>query len=153
MSYPTPYRRTVCACETCVDFCKRPAHLIPADIKRIGEFLVKEGRVDVAADASQFLRASNRTKVGILTSRGLEIVTLPTITPRVENGACVFLKDNRCTIHAVAPFGCAFFDAHMPNDEANDRVKWSLREIARDDAYKSFRALLEETQRKEATSD
>lgn len=144
-AYETPYERTVCACERCVDFCKRPAHLIPADVQRIAEFLHAEGRVDAPTGASQFFRASNRTKVGIFTSRGMKIVTIPTITPKTgDDGRCVFLKNDRCSIHAVAPFGCAFFDAHMDRDAGDERVKWSLREIAQSQQYKDFRAMLEE---------
>lgn len=143
-NYP-PFERTTCACTQCVEFCSRPAHLIPTDLQRIGQVLTERGDADSPTDTARYFRASSGTKVGIYTKRGLAIVTVPTITPRVENGRCVFLtSDNRCSIHAVSPFGCAYFDAHMPRDESDERVKWSIREISQSASYKAFRALLEE---------
>ncbi len=42
-----------------------------------------------------------------------------TLVPaRQANGSCKFLKaDNRCGIHANAPFGCAFFDCRSRGDK------------------------------------
>lgn len=52
-----------------------------------------------------------------------ETVRVGTITPRRKaDGSCVFLDgDDRCTIHAVAPAGCAMFDTHMGLVEAQRR--------------------------------
>jgi hypothetical protein len=37
----------------------------------------------------------------------------------------VFLTaDDRCSIHAVAPFGCAYFDTHMSYARAHPRSLW-----------------------------
>ena len=45
-------------------------------------------------------------------------------------GACVFLTDAaECAIHAVAPFGCALFDSHMPQAEADRRSMRGLQAI------------------------
>ena len=40
---------------------------------------------------------------------------IPTLVPaRRTDGACKFLDDdNRCTVHAASPFGCAYFDSHQ----------------------------------------
>jgi Fe-S-cluster containining protein len=141
-----PFERTVCTCEKCVECCSRPAHLIPSDIKRIADFLAEKSRVDAPADATIFFRASSGTSISIRDRRRNTIHTtmIPTITPRTgPNGRCVFLDDaNRCTIHDVAPFGCAFFDMHMPKEEADKRSWWGVREIAPSEQYKALRAML-----------
>jgi hypothetical protein len=49
---------------------------------------------------------------------------LGTITPRYDRRkkACVFLSDaGACTIHPVAPFGCAYFDTHQSRYEGQRR--------------------------------
>ena len=35
----------------------------------------------------------------------------------------------RCSIHATAPFGCAFFDAYMSEGEADERSATGLRAV------------------------
>ena len=44
---------------------------------------------------------------------------MPTLVPGSQpDGRCRFLDDaSRCTIHAVSPYGCAFIDAHQPDEE------------------------------------
>jgi Fe-S-cluster containining protein len=58
---------------------------------------------------------------------------IPTlVASRNEVAACKFLKDNRCTIHSVAPFACAFFDEHEPKAIADRKSGRGLSEIASD---------------------
>ena len=59
------------------------------------------------------------------------VFRIPTLVPaRQSSGACIFLTaEDQCAIHAVAPFGCAFFDAHMPGSEADRRSSHGLRAI------------------------
>jgi len=68
---------------------------------------------------------------GALVLRRGQVGRIPTLVPaRRLDGACIFLtKAGRCAIHAVAPFGCAFFDAHMPQAEADWRSKRGLQDI------------------------
>jgi hypothetical protein len=40
--------------------------------------------------------------------------------------------DDRCSIHAPAPFGCAFFDVHMATGEADARSSFGLRAVLAD---------------------
>ncbi len=66
-----------------------------------------------------------------------------TITPKFENGRCVFLDENdRCKVHAVAPFGCAYADTHMDMAEGNARSHWGLLQIEEDDEYQALRNTL-----------
>jgi Fe-S-cluster containining protein len=54
-----------------------------------------------------------------------------TITPRFENGKCIFFENGRCAIHPVAPFGCRYFDMHMDRDEGHQRAAWGVQQIDR----------------------
>lgn len=71
---------------------------------------------------------------------------IPTIAPRsTDDGRCVFLTaDERCSVHPVAPFGCSFFDAHMPGPEGDRRSQWGLVQIERSEAYAALRRELAE---------
>jgi Fe-S-cluster containining protein len=67
-----------------------------------------------------------------------------TVTPRFDRRRkrCVFLDDHdRCTIHAVAPFGCAYFDTHMSLGKGHVRSLWLARETARPE-YQALRNTL-----------
>jgi len=84
------------------------------------------------------LRASKGAIVGDASG---QLYRIGTITPAVrEDGACVFLtEDNRCSIHAVAPFGCAYFSEHDEKRQADIYSLWSLRLIAGTPAYETAR--------------
>jgi len=118
--------RTVCACDNCRLGCyHRPGYLIPADLERIRDHLAPgEGLV---AWAGRHLLASP----GAVVVRRGRVFRIPTLVPaRRADGACTFLTaDGRCAIHAVAPFGCAFFDAHMGHAEADRRSLHGLRAV------------------------
>lgn len=139
-----PFPRTECACAECVRCCTvQPAHLIQGDIFRITDALVSQGRVTDVTGTLSFLRASRGAVVAdSATGRRYRIGT---ITPRMEGGRCVFLTpDDRCSIHSVAPFGCAYFDLHMSTTEGDARSLWGLQQISRTQAYAEMRQFLEE---------
>src|SRR5215831_10222164 len=101
--------RTVCACAECVTCCKtQPGSLVPGDLEAITRFL---GLPD------EDVRALFVQSRGSLVLHRATGVTrwVGSITPaRKADGSCVFLDAHeRCRIHAVAPFGCAYFDTHM----------------------------------------
>jgi Fe-S-cluster containining protein len=118
----SPFARTKCACAECVACCKRqPGPLAPGDFERIADHLGES-----PAEAERHFCASPGAIIRTLDGR---IARVGTITPRFEDGRCVFLgPDDRCTIHAVAPFGCSHFDVHMTADEANPRSLWAVRQ-------------------------
>jgi hypothetical protein len=45
---------------------------------------------------------------------------------------CLYLltADNRCSIHPVSPYGCAFFDSHMSKEQVDRRSIAGRSEIA-----------------------
>jgi hypothetical protein len=124
-SEPTPAReqhgfpRTRCGCELCRAPCRHmPGSLDVADLERlcpVGE--------DAFAWAEQHLRA--------IIDKGY-----PTLVPcRQPNGSCHWLFDGMCAVHENAPYGCAFFDTHMPPDEVCRRSEATVQ-ARKEDATK-----------------
>jgi Fe-S-cluster containining protein len=99
---------------------------MPADVARISRHL---GYTNPLSFASENLLASP----GATMLQAGQVRQLPTLVPRSQaHGTCVFLDENsRCRIHAVAPYGCAFFDSHMADDEATRRSTRGLKEVDR----------------------
>ena len=131
---PQVFMRTTCACPDCVDCCKRqPGPLAPGDVVRLmNELGPRQFELKFVASP------------GALVSRGVEPFRVGTIVPRSDaQGRCVFLDENeRCKIHASAPFGCAYFDVHMPVEVAGPRAAWYLVQIMESPEYGAIRSLL-----------
>jgi Fe-S-cluster containining protein len=105
--------------------------MIPGDWERIA---AARG-LDPAAAAPLFRRGKGAV-VGKFVNGALQTFRIETITPTVVEGRCVFLDaENRCTVHAVAPFGCSFFDIHMSAFEGQQRSSWGLVQIVTDGDY------------------
>ena len=52
----------------------------------------------------------------------------PTLVPaRGVDGACHWLFEGRCAVHAEAPYSCAFFDTHMTAEDAACRSAATVR--------------------------
>ena len=66
---------------------------------------------------SEYLAASD----GALVIYRGQPMRIPTIVPAQKpDGSCVFLDEqDRCTIHAVAPYGCSHFDTHQSRSGRN----------------------------------
>ena len=121
------FARTVCDCLECSINCHFiPGYLIPADLERIAGHLGCENLVEFAAE--NLLASPGAT----VFDRG-RVRQIPTLVPaRRSDGACKFLDaDNRCTIHEVSPFGCAFFDAHQSKVESDYRSGSGLVQVDR----------------------
>jgi hypothetical protein len=111
------FRRTECACDFCRAPCRHiPGSLDPSDLAR----LCPEGQ-DLFAWAERHLRA--------LTDK-----PFPTLVPtRGVDGACHWHFEGKCAVHDRAPYGCAFFDSHMPEEEVQRRSEATVR-ARREDA-------------------
>ena len=80
---------------------------------------------------------------GALVKTNAGTARVGTITPQMRKGRCVFLDDNnKCKIHAVAPFGCAMFDTHMNMETAHARSLFLVRQTASDAGYRKLRDVL-----------
>jgi Fe-S-cluster containining protein len=116
--------RTRCECDGCRQGCRRiPGYLIPADLDRLRRQVLPGATL--VSWAAEYLLASP----GAIVARRGRAFRIPTLVPaRRADGACVFLTgDGRCAVHTVAPYGCAFFDAHLEQTRADRR---SLRGLA-----------------------
>jgi len=123
-----PFKPTICSCQNDQASCKRqPGHLLPGQMKTI---LAAIGAS--MAEAGRWFWNSPGMLLG--NSETGKTFRIRTITPRFENGRCVFYEPilGRCSIHAVAPFGCRYFDVHMKNKEAQRRARWGVRQILDD---------------------
>lgn len=122
------FARTECACAECAAHCHFiPGYLVPQDLERMSRSL---GYTNLVRFAFENLFASPGATV--MNSEG-RVFQIPTLVPRrKQNGSCVFLLNHRCAIHAVSPYGCAMFDAHQSDEEANRRSARGLQEIARE---------------------
>ncbi|MBM3270397.1 MAG: hypothetical protein FJZ01_22405 [Candidatus Sericytochromatia bacterium] len=125
--------RTECDCDADVAFCRQiPGQLIGADL----DALEREIGPDALEDC---LQASRGAKI-VLDDREWRV---PTIRPRMRDGRCVFLGDDaRCRVHAIAPFGCAYFDAHMSREISDARAWWGIAAIVADPRYLTWHARL-----------
>lgn len=134
-----PFSRTVCACADCASHCKRqPGPLAPGDFERIASKMQLP-----AEQAAAFFRASPGALVRD-SQTGLPR-RIGTIVPATTDagGRCVFLDQNdQCLIHDVAPFGCAYFDHHMPARIAYPRTVWYLRAVDASPDYARIRSAL-----------
>lgn len=119
------FERTVSSDPADVENCRyMPGFLVPADVPRIA---AREGFQNALTWGLQRLLASPGARV-LYKGREIRIRTLVPARSQ-ETGHCQWLKDSRCTIHSVAPFGCAFFDSKQTLEEANERSQKSLMDI------------------------
>lgn len=121
------FERACCNCPGCTTYCHYlPGYLVPADLARIAEH--HQPGTEVLAWAMTHLLASP----GAVVARNGQAFRVPTLVPaRRADGACVFLtNEETCSIHAVAPYACAFFDDHLDGSKADARSLTGLRAVA-----------------------
>ncbi len=105
------FQRTRCDCDFCKVYCRHvPGRLDVSDLAR----LCPAG-VDVFAWSETHLRAVTDTPYPKL------------IPARQDNGHCQWYVNGHCAVHQSAPFGCAFFDAHMTPTEVQIRSRTANR--------------------------
>lgn len=95
--------RSTCGCGDCRTNCQfMPGFLIPEDLHRI-----------IPNNVEPFMWAESNllASPGALVQKDGERFRIPTLVPAVKSdGSCINLTNaGACGIHAVAPFGCAFF--------------------------------------------
>ena len=96
--------RTSCDCSQCQAACRHmPGMLAPGDIENIARVL------DIPCDGD-FIRDHFCASDGAKVMAQGQIISIPTIVPRLTETGCVFLKDGMCSVHAVSPYGCRMFN-------------------------------------------
>lgn len=116
------FPRTACSCAYCQAPCRHvPGSLDVADLER----LCPKGQ-DLLAWAEEHLRA--------VTDK-----PFPTLVPaRQADGACHWYVGGRCAVHENAPYSCAFFDAHMTEEEISRRSAATIRARQEDAAHEGL---------------
>ncbi|HEV8058854.1 MAG TPA: hypothetical protein VGP68_03225 [Gemmataceae bacterium] len=111
------FTRTICACA----ICQAPCHHIPGSLDVADLPRLCPPSQNVFTWAEEHLRA--------IVDKGY-----PTLVPsRGANSHCHWLFEGRCSVHAVAPYSCAFFDSHMTDVEIDRRSAATIK-ARRDDA-------------------
>ena len=135
------FERTECACEECTQNCRFiPGYLIPDDLERLSgvlSFVDADDSFKLKEWATDFFKLKEWATEHLLASPGAivihngEVKRVPTLVPaRKEDGSCHWLtEDGRCSVHANAPFGCAFFDAHQTEDEYTPRSVAGIQSV------------------------
>jgi hypothetical protein len=119
--------RSVCDCTVCVTNCQHmPGYLIPSDLER----MMPSGQPDQVMKWAEKNLLASPGALAIYNGRPIRIGTL--VPASKPDGSCINLDaDNRCSIHAVAPFGCAFFDCRMSHRQADALSEQALLIIMR----------------------
>ena len=129
-------KRTECACTQCQQCCReQPGHLLPGEMETIADHL-QQPLVEVK---KLFWASGGAVVMNNATGRQFRIGT---ITPRYDRRKkrCVFMTDDGlCSIHAVAPFGCAYFDTHQSADYGRSLSTWGMQQIQKSSEYKTLR--------------
>jgi hypothetical protein len=120
------HRRTICECAQCKINCRFiPGYLLPEDLSEIAAFLDY-------SDLFEFAKENLLASPGALVIKGGVLCRIRTlVAARNDRGWCRFFDGSPCTIHPVAPFGCAFFDSHQDQCESNAISANGLEIIAR----------------------
>lgn len=130
--------RTECSCAACVQCCKeQPGPLAPGDYERIRDHLQLDDKA-----ARDLFRSSEGALVELKeTGHQHRRRTIVPVYNR-HRRRCTFLgDDDRCTIHAVKPAGCAIFDTHMDQGSSQARSYWLVVQQG-DLAYQELRRQL-----------
>jgi|SRR5215469_13353533 len=148
--------RTSCACQACKQCCRvLSAWLIPSDLERLiprgadplewaqSNLLASPGPLVVQVVEQKFLSRSEPPKCERrFVRRRFRVPGL--VLAAKADGSCKFLSaTGRCRIHAVSPFGCAFFDGHARRSTVSDHLLRaglnSLIEVGREHLYHRLR--------------
>ena len=110
------FERTVSTTKMDIECCKRmPGFLVPADLERLAEAF--------GLNPIEFAKRHLLASPGALVIFNGKMRRVPTLVPDRDprTGHCKFFRNDLCTIHAVAPYGCSFFDYDMDDDEGRER--------------------------------
>lgn len=129
MTNPTPYE---CSCSKCVSACRvKPGWFLPGEAEHAAALLGKSFeaffREHLAVDWWENYRGphgdEDHRDVFVL-SPALVGKRTGTEMPGNPGGRCVFLKDNRCSIHAAKPYECRMFLHGQTDGEVQDRKRY-----------------------------
>ena len=118
----TPSTKIRFKCTGCGDCCRHVKETVPVDSQdafRIAKYLMETGEDIFCID--QFLM--KYATPALLNECGYFVYFLKSVG---EDDACVFLKDNRCTIHEAKPRACRLYPFMVePNESGEHRYLYS----------------------------
>ena len=118
----TPSTKIRFKCTGCGDCCRHVKETVPVDSQdafRIAKYLMETGEDVFCID--QFLL--EYATPALLNECGYFVYFLKSVG---EDDACVFLKDNRCTIHEAKPRACRLYPFMVePNESGEHRYLYS----------------------------
>ena len=118
----TPSTKIRFKCTGCGDCCRHVKETVPVDSQdafRIAKYLLETGEDIFCID--QFLL--EYATPALLNECGYFVYFLKSVG---EDDACVFLKDNRCTIHEAKPRACRLYPFMVePNESGEHRYLYS----------------------------
>ncbi len=122
------FTRSSCDCAECKKNCVYiPGFLAVEDLRMLTEHL---GYTDEKSFARDHLLASPGAVVGNDDGKKWRVSTL--VPRRGQNGACHwYTEDEKCAVHAVSPYGCAFFSHALSAEEGHERSKVATLELNR----------------------
>ncbi len=133
--------RTVCDCQKCRSFCRRPGYCVPDDVPAIAEYLGMS-EADLRKNyltAGRGITFARYYTLGLRRGQQAEpaLYHVSTIVPKAYNGWCTFFdtRTGHCQIHPVAPFACRMFDDHISPEEFETRRQAGLRLILEDGTH------------------
>jgi Fe-S-cluster containining protein len=122
-----PFSRSSCDCEKCTLACVHmPGTVAPGEPEKIAEHL---GEPCDAAFLAKYFQASDGPIVGKSVGGEIHRYKIPTIVPKLTPTGCVFLSGGRCSIHTVAPFGCAMHKVCENEPDAEEKSTYVLNRI------------------------
>lgn len=110
ISLETIQKTPACTCRLCRIPCKiMPGFLMPADLPAL------IGDADPFVWAKEHLVAKECGTMFELSSQGNKAYTsVPNLLPKKKaDGSCHWYENNRCSVHEIKPFGCAYFSQHI----------------------------------------
>lgn len=126
------FARSHCACRECQLNCRfMPGFLIPADLERF---------IPTGIDPFQWAERNLLASPGALVMQDGETFRIHTLVPAVkDDGSCIHLsggrRNQKCGIHPIAPFGCAFFDCGPERRGLSDQGIISVHTAGPDHLY------------------
>ena len=121
-----------CSCEECTSACHRkPGWFLPEEIKPAAALLGITEQEFFNEYLSVDYYGSSHDAEGNEIPNGFMFVLSPAtdksqpgdIFPFDPSGTCVFLKDNKCSIHSAKPFECKVYDhRHLVSTEVHKHV-------------------------------
>ena len=122
-----------CNCDTCKNACNyKPGWFSPEEIEKVAKFFdltVKE-TFDKYFGIDWWEEGEDLPETFVI-APATEVMPPGGMYPGNPVGKCIFYKDGKCSIHAVKPNECKFYDHTKNYDDCHENKKSVVREWTR----------------------